>query len=296
MLSCLARITLEFDGNPEFLEMEDLLKYDGEKDLSAVTSFEAVADTREMTLSVLGTFFPRLQKLRLNNSVIASVRDISSSLPQLRYLWLAHCGLESLDGISTISDQLEELYLAFNRITDLNDLIGMANLRVLDLEDNQITNLDECAILQCCSSLKALALAGNPGSQIPDYREHVHALLPQLIYLDEKRIKPKQEEPKVRIAPLDLPFEALEKIEKGEKCGVKPRSSEEFSRDVAVSEFVLDVADERPPTSRGIFEPSRDDVMGSWAKPKQRLVTRAIVTPKLTRPGSSCLLTRVGKH
>jgi hypothetical protein len=93
MLSCLARITLEFDGNPEFLEMEDLLKYDGEKDLSAVTSFEAVADTREMTLSVLGHFFPRLEKLRLNNSVIASVRDISSSLPQLRHLWLAHCGL-----------------------------------------------------------------------------------------------------------------------------------------------------------------------------------------------------------
>jgi hypothetical protein len=114
--------------------------------------------------------------------------------------------------------------------------------------------------------------------------------------LDEKRIKPKREEPKVRMAPLDLPFEAMEKIEKGEKCGVKPRSSEEFSRDAAVSEFVLDIADERPPTSRGIFAPSRDDVTGSWAKPKQRLVTRAIVTPKLARPGSSCLLTRVGKH
>jgi hypothetical protein len=183
--------------------------------------------------------------------------------------------------------------LAFNRITDLNDLIGMSHLRVLDLEENQITNLDECEILQCCSSLKALTLSGNPGSQIPDYVERVHALLPQLKYLDESRIRPKREEPKVTIAPLDLPFE---KIEKGEKCGVKPCSSEEFSRDAAVSEFVLDVAEERPPTSRGVFQPSREDVMGSWVKPKQRLVTRAIVTPKLTRPSSSCLLTRVGKQ
>jgi hypothetical protein len=248
-----------------------------------------------MTLSVLGGFFPHLEKLRLNNSLISSVRDISSSLSNLRYLWLAHCGLQSLDGISTISERLEELYLAFNRLTDLNELIGMSNLRVLDLEDNQIPDLAECEILQCCSSLKALTLAGNPGSSVPAYRDRIHALLPQLTYLDEKRIKPKQESPRVRIAPIELPCEEFGKIPKGEKCGVKPQSSEEVCRDAAVSELVLDIAEERPPTARGHFEAPRDDVMASWVKPKQRLATRSIVTPKLARPVSSCLVGRPGK-
>jgi hypothetical protein len=292
MLSCLSRIILEFDGDSESLEMEDLLKYDGDKDLSTVKSFEAIADTREMTLSVLGNFFPHLEKLRLNNSLISSVRDISSSLCNLRYLWLAHCGLQSLDGISTISNQLEELYLAFNQITDLNDLIGISNLRVLDLEENRIPNLSEVQILQCCSSLKALTLLGNPGTLVPDYREQIHELLPQIVYLDEKRIKPRREEPKVRIAAIDLP---IEKIEKRERCGVKPRSSEEVSRDAAVSELVLDIAEERPPTSRGYFRGQIDDVMTSWVKPKQKIVSKSIVTPKLARPLSSCLLTRSGK-
>jgi hypothetical protein len=292
MLSCLRQIVLEFDGDPESLSMEDLLKYDGDKDFSSVKSFEAIADTTEMTLSVLGDFFPSLEKLRLNNSIISSVRDISSSLVNLRYLWLAHCGLQSLDGISTLSEQLEELYLAFNSITELSDLIGMSNLRVLDLEENQISNLVECEILQCCSSLKALTLAGNPGTQIGNYRERTHELLPQLVYLDEKRIKPKREEPKVRIA--ELQFEMMDKIEKGEKCGVKPRSSEEVSRDVAVSDLVLDMVEQRPPTARGHFGRQQEDIMASWVKPKQKLVTKAIVTPKLARPMSACLLTRTG--
>jgi hypothetical protein len=282
MLSCLSQIVLEFDGDPEPLEMEDLLKYDGTKDFSRVKSFEAIADTREMTLSVLGNFFPVLEKLRLNNSIISSVRDISSSLCNLRYLWLARCELESLDGISTISSQLEELYLAFNRVTDLNELIGMSNLRVLDLEENKIPNLIEVQILQCCSSLKALTLVGNPGTLVSDYRERIHELLPQLVYLDEKRIKPKRE---VRIAPIDL---QIEKIEKGEGCGVKPKSSEEVYRDVAVSDLVLDIAEERPPTARGHFK--MGDVMTSWVKPKQKIVSKTIVTPKLGKSLSSCLL------
>jgi len=292
MLTCLSDIILDFDGDAEPLEMEDILKYDGAKTFSELRSFEAKADTRELSLSFLSDFFPNLVKLRLNNSVIASVRDISSTFVRLRFLSLANCGLHSLDGISTLSAQLEELYLAFNRIADLTELIGLSNLRILDLEENEIQKLEDCEILQCCSSLKALTLSGNPGTNVPDYRDRIHQLLPSLVYLDEKKLKrPRPEpEPQITFAALDIP-----KIEKGEKCGIKPRSSEGASRDHAISEYVLDMADERPPTARAHFPDGRRDVTGSWLRPKQKLVTKGIVMPKLGRPVSSSLRSRASK-
>ena len=54
MLTALKGIIIEFDGNAETLDMEEVIKYDGDKDLSQVRSLEAIANTSEMTLSFLG--------------------------------------------------------------------------------------------------------------------------------------------------------------------------------------------------------------------------------------------------
>lgn len=177
--------------NNEQDQADDLLSYDSDHDFTTLISLEAKADTRDFSLSFLGDTFPNIKKLRLNNSIIPSVRDIGCTLVNLRFLSLARCNISSLDGIATISQNLEELYLAFNNITDVCDLMGMEKLVIVDLEDNKINQLDNIEVLTLCTGLRALTMAGNPAAQDPNYRDKVKKLLPQLIYLDEKRLNPK---------------------------------------------------------------------------------------------------------
>ncbi|OHT16081.1 hypothetical protein TRFO_42071 [Tritrichomonas foetus] len=335
----LKNIILEFDSAAERLEIEDIFEYKGHKDLSKVKSLEAIADTREMTLSFLGDLFPSLEKLRLNNSTIPSIRDISSNLKNLRFLSLAHCEIESLDGISTISEKLEELYLAFNHINDFTELIGMNRLRILDLEENDVKNLADCAVLSCCKSLRALTLAGNPAAERENYRKDVMSYVPQLIYLDEKRLVPKksssstpvrsqtkdikenkelnevlkQNEEQQAVIPLikkkevDTTKRSTSSVKfsltpvkspKSEKC-VKPRTAEEPRRETTVTEYIEDMVEERPPTSRGHYS---KNVMDSWLKPVSKpsimpknSASKNSASPKILRPVSSCSRSRASR-
>lgn len=168
-----------------------------------VISFESQVDTKESSLTFIGARFPNLERLRLNNSSILNVRDIGCTFSNLRFLSLARCGITSLDGISAIANTVEELYLAFNKINDLSDLIGMNSLTVLDLEENSINDLSHIEYLTCCDGLKSLTLIGNPCVQDPDeYRSDVSKMLPNLLYLDEKRLKPLAPEDKInKLAP-----------------------------------------------------------------------------------------------
>lgn len=167
-----------------------------------VHTFESQVDTTESTLTCIGDQFPNLQKLRLNNSIIYSIRDIGCTFSNLKFLSLARCGITSLCGISTISNTVEELYLAFNKITDVSDLMGMDSLQVIDLEENMISDLSNIEFLTCCSGLKSLTLTGNPCVDDPDeYRVKVAKLLPSLVYLDEKRLKPRLPKSKEESTP-----------------------------------------------------------------------------------------------
>lgn len=289
----LKHIILEFDGDSELLEVDDIFNYDGQKDFSEVKSLEAIADTTEMSLSFLGDMFPSLQKLRLNNSKIRSVRDISSSFKHLRFLSLAHCEISSLDGISTISEKLEELYLAFNRITDLSELIGMDNLRILDLEENEITNIADVEIFSTCKRLRALTLAGNPAANSEKYHEEVMKYAPQITYLDEKRLRPKKQQ-QIRKSISKKSDINIDKIQKGEKCGVKPKTAEESKREPTISEYVEDIIAERPPTSHGMYNKKETD---SWLKPVVKPTNSSKLgnfQPKIMRPLSSCKKFKVG--
>ncbi|OHT04769.1 hypothetical protein TRFO_06215 [Tritrichomonas foetus] len=68
----------------------------------------------------------------------------------------------------------------------------MDSLIVIDLEENKISDLTNIEFLSTCSNLKSLTLSGNPCVDDPEeYRTKVKGLLPNLLYLDEKRLKPK---------------------------------------------------------------------------------------------------------
>jgi hypothetical protein len=245
----LVTVVLDNETQPEVLDGESLYTYSGPKDLSLVKSVEARVNTRDSSLSILGDIFPRLEKLRLTNSKLVSVRDIGCHLASLRFLSLANCGITSLSGIFTISHNVEELHLAFNAIRDVSDLMGMDRLRILDLEGNQITDITNIRFLSTCQNLMSLTLAGNPAVQpAHHYARIVGEYLPNLMYLDEKRIHGRKkvivrrDEKEKPVAP------------PGQEPALRrPRrkQSKENANEAVITELIADKVDGRPPSARG---------------------------------------------
>jgi hypothetical protein len=309
----IGKCILEFPGDPKRYPVDDITQYDGPHDITTLSGLEAIVDTRELTLAFLGEMFPTLQKLRLNNSIIPSVRDIGCSLKNLRFLSLARCNLTSLDGISTVSQNLEEIYLAFNKITDFCDLLGMENLKIIDFEDNLISDLNSVEILITSPKLQALTLAGNPAAKEPNYREKVAKLLPKLIYLDEKRLRPRRKKtPRVPVEPKQpsvVTFEegAFEKtprsMEKMVKEPKEPSKSETLDppitiaslnfdkiedEEILMTEQIRDKIEERPPSSYGSFE--QKGFSGFFKNPPNKVPTKNLLNQgkaKIFRPMSA---------
>ncbi|XP_037538653.1 leucine-rich repeat-containing protein 56 [Nematolebias whitei] len=177
-----------------YLSPERLELLCGTQNLSLVTSLEVCVDTRANSLGNLGSYLPRLVQLKMNNSVITSLRDLGTTLSHLQVLWMSRCCLQDLDGITTFSS-LEELYLAYNNVSDLNQISMLDKLQLLDLERNSVDDLVQVQYLGLCHKLHTLTLEGNPVCTHPNptsskvggysYRAAVRELVPQLRYLDD---------------------------------------------------------------------------------------------------------------
>ncbi|XP_064369281.1 leucine-rich repeat-containing protein 56 isoform X6 [Dromaius novaehollandiae] len=87
----------------EYLTPRKLKALAGVEDLQQVKALEMRVDTREKSLGNFGAYLPNLRQLKLNNSLLVSVRDLGTTLSHLHVLWMARCGLSDLDGISSCS-------------------------------------------------------------------------------------------------------------------------------------------------------------------------------------------------
>lgn len=91
---------------------------------------------------------------------------------------------------------IKELYLAGNKISDVEGLHRLLKLTVLDLSFNKITTTKALGQLVAnYNSLQALNLLGNPiQSNISDdqLRKAVYGLLSELVYLNKQPIKPQR--------------------------------------------------------------------------------------------------------
>ncbi|XP_023697969.2 leucine-rich repeat-containing protein 56 [Paramormyrops kingsleyae] len=193
-----------------YLSPEKLRVLGGCEDLRGVIVLEMSVDTRENTLGNFGIFLPSLVQLKMNNSLIMSIRDLGTSLSHLRVLCMARCGLIDLDGIPSFCS-LKELYAAYNDISDLSQLSMLEHLELLDLEGNNVDDLVQVQYLGLCSQLRALTLEGNPICMHPHpatqqaapycYRSAVRDLVPQLRYLDD--IPAEDTEPRYGTASLE---------------------------------------------------------------------------------------------
>jgi len=167
---------------------EEYLKHMADvDDLKDATFIELTVDTSEQVVDNLGDLMPNLQQLKLNNSSLASFRDLGTSLQSLRILWLSRSGVTDLDGIGALCG-LKELYLAFNDICDLTPLAMHDELQVLDLESNRLSDLNQIDQLGTCPNMVSLTLDSNPLCRLEGYRRLVVHHIPQLQLLDDKEV------------------------------------------------------------------------------------------------------------
>jgi len=168
-------------------EEDRLRSISGQFDLRDVGTIELKVDTREMAVSSMGEKLPNLVELKLNGSFVPQLRDLGTSLQQLRVLWLARSHLEELAGIASGLPRLQELYVSFNEIRDVSALAEMDDLEVVDLESNQVSDLEAVDYLSMCPALRSLSLSGNPLAfdQKDGLRHAVATRIPLLEYLDD---------------------------------------------------------------------------------------------------------------
>ncbi|KAK7891340.1 hypothetical protein WMY93_023303 [Mugilogobius chulae] len=240
-----------------YLTPETLQFLCGTQDLSEVTSLEMCINTQDNSLGNFGALLPKLKQLKMNNSVIKSIRDIGSSLSRLEVLWMPCSSLEDLDGISSLFN-LKELYLAYNKVSDLSQVGMLENLHILDLEGNDVDDLVQIQFLGLCTKLQNLTLDGNPICKSPhpvvpqtsnySYRAAVRELVPQLCYLDNIKV---DEDSLSCSHTMGEDWETLQNSIKDASSRHLDSNYEVFSRPSTAAELFS-----RPSTAAGVFSPS----------------------------------------
>nr|XP_054111647.1 dynein regulatory complex subunit 3 [Callithrix jacchus] len=130
--------------------------------------------------------FENLRKLQLDNNVIEKIEGLEN-LTHLVWLDLSFNNIETIEGLDTLVN-LEDLSLFNNRISNIDSLDALVKLQVLSLGNNQIDNMMNIIYLRQFRCLRMLSLSGNPISEVEDYKMFICAYLPDLVYLDFRRI------------------------------------------------------------------------------------------------------------
>ncbi|OLP91112.1 Leucine-rich repeat-containing protein 56 [Symbiodinium microadriaticum] len=178
--------TTLFEEIENGLSEEFLQEYTGVQDLNEVTFLDLQVDAVGVgeRVECLGELLPRLQQLRLSRSHICTIRDLGTSLLNLKVLWLCRCSLQDLGGI-TVLPVLEELYVSFNDVSDLSPLLSHEALQILDMEGNLVDDFEEIQSLEVVSTLRELDISLNPvRKQEAVTRERILEALPHLEVLD----------------------------------------------------------------------------------------------------------------
>ena len=105
-----------------------------------------------------------LEKLSLTNNLISSIDNCFINNKRLRFLYLGHNKISSIDNISNDLPFIEELIICQNNINFLPEKIFLPYLKFFDLNENKITikNSDNPRqLFFICPALEKLLLLGN---------------------------------------------------------------------------------------------------------------------------------------
>ena len=111
--------------------------------------FRLIVCDEDQRVNSIGENMPHLERLKLNDSSVPSLRDLGTCLTNLKVLWLNRSGLQDVGGISGLP-LLEELYIAFNDVTELAPMAYHDTIHTIDLEGNNIEGESELQYLDTC--------------------------------------------------------------------------------------------------------------------------------------------------
>ena len=123
----------------------------------------------------------------LTKELILSKKPNIFDISSIKKLKICSSNISDISIISRMKN-LEILFLSSNKISSLYALSQCENLRELNLRNNYIFSFDELYFLQNLQKLRMLSLEGNPISHSDNYLDKVLKILPNLHYLDNKKV------------------------------------------------------------------------------------------------------------
>uniref|UniRef100_T1J1S4 Dynein axonemal assembly factor 1 homolog n=1 Tax=Strigamia maritima TaxID=126957 RepID=T1J1S4_STRMM len=203
------------EGEAGRIVLQDGIKFAEAKTL--VLSFRSILQIENLWS------FSALQRLNLDNNLIEKIEGLDF-LVNLKWLDLSFNNIEVIAGLNNLIN-LEDLSLFNNRIRKLENIENLQKLQVLCIGNNKLDELDNLIVVRRLKSVKTLNANGNPLATNPSYRSFVAALVPQIVYLDYRRID--QETKAIGAEKYSTPLETLNAKDKMKQARLAEKEIED---------------------------------------------------------------------
>jgi len=145
----------------------------------------SAVEARELTDDDLVQLILKTTVLRLDSRGIHVIQNLEMFGGVLTELYLQYNSISTMENLESLTG-LKILALHGNRIQKVEGVEHMSHLEYLNLSENQVSELDVDALPE---SLEALDISDNPLQMDADLREDIIIALPELLMLNNKRIK-----------------------------------------------------------------------------------------------------------
>lgn len=131
------------------------------------------------------------EKLSMSSNAIERMAPLK--MPHLKILSLGRNKLSKIDNLKSVSSTLEQLWISYNFIGNLDGVLCCKKLKTLYISNNKIRAWSEIDKLKGLSGLRDLLLRGNDickDMSNQEYRIAVLKAIPQLTKIDGKLVTP----------------------------------------------------------------------------------------------------------
>ncbi|XP_066561246.1 leucine-rich repeat and guanylate kinase domain-containing protein [Amia ocellicauda] len=202
-LSCVSHMPFLIKLDASHNELRDFFGFEPPKNLKEVNySHNQMSEMKDLSA------YASLSKLILDYNGFSEIKGLENC-SSLSHLSLANNRISHISGLDNLP--IKELCLRSNRIQKIEKLENLHNLQVLDLsfngvqslsglqnhdllesinlENNQISEVEEATHIHDLPLLRDLNLLGNPVQEHPDYRLSLLFLLQRLTDLDRQKVR-----------------------------------------------------------------------------------------------------------
>ena len=132
-----------------------------ENDLNSLKKLSVIITNDYGLLNQFGNFLPELKLLKLNGSNILTFNDVGTNFNKIECLQMKSCHLKDLNGIICMQN-LQILDIEDNEVSDLIDIDMCSELKKINLRKNKILDSDNLTFLSSISNLEYIDLRDNP--------------------------------------------------------------------------------------------------------------------------------------